>query len=252
MAVHSTLTKHDPQVLDTGGNGPEFPPHGWGGGDPDRGGGGDDAPGFYERLRRYRLGVAFGLASVVMIFVALTSAYVVRQGLGAWDDRTATYANDWRAVPLPDALLLINTAILLLSSWTLEMARRSIHRHGVTAALGHIPGVAIDKEQSMPWLGVTIVLGSAFLAGQLTAWHEMQQAGYFLSGNPSSSFFYVLTGAHAVHLGGGLLALIYAAATPLLRRSLDSRRITIDATSWYWHFMAALWIYVFALLHFVR
>ena len=188
----------------------------------------------------------------VMIFVSLTSAYVVRQGLGGWDDKTATYANDWRPVPLPNVLLLLNTAILLASSATLEMARRGIHQHAVAAALGPIPGVALDREPRTPWLGITIVLGAAFLGGQFAAWREMQRAGYFISGNASSSFFYVLTGTHAVHLGGGLLALLYAAAAPLLGRSLDSRRIAIDATGLYWHFMAALWVYVFALLHFVK
>lgn len=251
MATLNSTLKAPPDAQ-IGGHGPDnLPPRYWGGGDPDHGGD-DDAPGFYERLRRYRMGVAVGLTSVVMIFVALTSAYVVRQGLGSWDDRTATYANDWRPVPLPETLLIINTVLLLASSVTLELARRNIHRHGVTAALGHIPGVATDRETSMPWLGISIVLGVAFLIGQLSAWNELQSAGYFVSGNPSTSFFYVLTGVHGAHLLGGLLALFYAALMPLFHKSLDSRRIAVDATGWYWHFMAALWLYVYALLHFVR
>jgi cytochrome c oxidase subunit III len=235
-----------------GGHGPgKYPPPGRGGDDSDRNGR-DGAPGFYERLRRYRMGVALGLASVIMIFVSLTSAYVVRQGLGTWDEATGIYKNDWKPVPLPDTLLIINTLILLASSITLEMARRSINRHAVTAGLSQIPGVAEDAEHSTPWLGITLILGAAFLGGQLTAWHEMQRAGFLVSSNPSSSFFYVLTGTHAVHLAGGLLALIYAAGGRLLHKSLDSRRLTVDATGWYWHFMGLLWVYIFALLHFSR
>src|SRR5712691_10665904 len=136
-----------PQV---GGHGPDkHPPVGRDGGGPD-GNGHDGSPGYYERLRRYRMGVALGLASVIMIFVSLTSAYVVRQGLGTWDEATGIYKNDWKSVPLPDTLLIINTLILLASSITLEMARRSINRHAVTAGLSQIPGVAEDAEHSTP------------------------------------------------------------------------------------------------------
>ena len=249
MATLNSTLKAPPDAQ-IGGHGPDHhPPHYWGG--DDGSGGEDDQPGFYERLRRYRMGVAFGLASVIMIFVSLTSAYVVRQGLGSWDDRTATYATDWKAVPLPETLLVINTLVLLASSVTLELSRRAIHRQGVTAALGPIPGVALEERQ-VPWLGISIVLGVAFLGGQLAAWTELQRAGYFVSGTPSTSLFYVLTGVHAAHLLGGLLTLFYAALMPLIGKSLDSRRIAVDATGWYWHFMAALWIYVYALLHFVR
>jgi cytochrome c oxidase subunit 3 len=209
-------------------------------------------PGYYERLRRYRLGVAIGLASIVMIFVALTSAYVVRQGLSQWDEHQRAYVSDWHPVPLPLALLLVNTAVLLLSSFTLERARRNLMHRSVTATLADIPGVAPDPERSLPWLGVTVVLGAGFLAGQFAAWHELHRAGYFLATTPSSSFFYVLTAAHGVHLTGGIIALLYAASTSLLHRSLATRRIVVDATAWYWHFMAALWLYIFGLLYFVR
>jgi cytochrome c oxidase subunit 3 len=63
---------------------------------------------------------------------------------------------------------------------------------------------------------------------------------------------YLLTGTHAVHLAGGLLVLLYATATGFLHRSVEGRRIVVDVTAWYWHFMAFVWIYVFALLEFVR
>src|SRR5258706_2824730 len=132
------------------------PPPGYGNGDSGRGPA-DDSPGYYERLRRYRMGVAIGLTSVVMLFVSLTSAYMGRKGLGVWDDAARPYVTDWRPAPLPDLLLIINTLILLASSVTLEMARRSINRHAITAGLSRVR-VAEDPERSLPWLGITLVL----------------------------------------------------------------------------------------------
>jgi cytochrome c oxidase subunit 3 len=241
---------HSRSNWNPGGSGIDAePPLGFGG----DGSGQDDggAPGYYERLRRYRMAVGLFLVAVVMIFVSLSSAYVVRQGLGVWDDATNTYKQDWHPVPLPYTLLLINTAILLLSSFAIEMARRSINRHAVTAGMRRVL-VAEDPERSVPWLGITLVLGAGFLVGQVAAGKQLAHTGWLISTTPSSSFFYVLTGTHAVHLFGGLLALVYATLTPFLHRSLDSRRLTVDAASWYWHFMGMLWLYIFGLLHFMR
>ena len=74
----------------------------------------------------------------------------------------------------------------------------------------------------------------------------------FVATSPSSSFVYLLTASHAVHLAGGLLALTYAVIAPFLGKTLESRRILLDVTAWYWHFMAVLWIYIFALLELAR
>jgi cytochrome c oxidase subunit 3 len=211
-----------------------------------------DETGFYERVRRYRLAVFLLMIGIVMIFTGLVSAYVFRQGWATENPHTHEYQIDWKPLPLPNTLLLINTAVLLLSSFTLEMARRNLNARAVTADLGSVPGVAVEPERSLPWLGITLVLGVGFLAGQIIAWHAMENAGWFLSGNPSSSFFYVLTGTHAVHLAGGLVALLYAASTTLLGRSLTTRRIVVDAAGWYWHFMALLWVFLYSLLHFAK
>ena len=109
-----------------------------------------------------------------------------------------------------------------------------------------------NNQHSVPWLGITFVLGAGFLVGQLLAWSEMRHLGIFVSTNPSSSFFYVLTGAHGLHLLGGVLALAYAGVTSLLRKPLATRFLVVDVTALYWHFMDFLWIYIFALLHFAR
>jgi cytochrome c oxidase subunit 3 len=101
-------------------------------------------------------------------------------------------------------------------------------------------------------LNVTAVLGIGFLAGQFLAWRTLGDRGFFVATSPSSSFVYLLTASHAVHLAGGLLALAYAVVAPFLGKTLEFRRILVDVTVWYWHFMAVLWIYIFALLELAR
>jgi len=242
-----TVSIKDPK-LGHGGSG-AHPPVSDGGGD---GRGENGAPDYGGRLRRARLGVLLLLVTVTMLFVAFTSAYIFRQGLPVLDERTGKNISDWVQVNLPTGLLVINTLLLLLSSITAEFARRQITQEAALAPVQSIPGILVDAERSSPWLAVTIVLGFGFLAGQWIAWRELQARGFYLATSPSSSFVYLLTAAHAIHLSGGILALLYAGITSLLRRPLELRRIVVDITAWYWHFMALLWIYIFALLEFVR
>jgi cytochrome c oxidase subunit III len=233
--------------LGRGGDVPA-PPHGGDDGRfPDSG-----LPNYGARLRRARLGMICAIATVSMVFVSLTSAYVVRRGLPTFDDSSRTYFRDWGEVQLPWVLLAINTAILLVSSLTMEGARRDITRRAALAPVRSIPGVSLGEERSFPWLGVTVVLGLGFLVGQWIAWGELKGRGFFVYTNPNSSFVYLLTAAHAVHLAGGIIALLWASITSLQHKPIEGRRIAVDVTAWYWHFMAVLWIYVFALLGFVR
>lgn len=203
-------------------------------------------------MRRARLGLAVGLTSVTMLFVSFTSAYIVRQGLPTLDEHTQTYVRDWISVSLPLTLLLVNTLLLLVSSITVELARRQITRQAALAPVKSIPGVSVGDERGFPWLNITIVLGFGFLFGQWMAWRELADRGFYLATSTSGAFFYVLTGAHAIHLVGGLIALLVSAITALMHRPVESRRIVVDVTAWYWHFMAVLWIYIFALLWFAR
>jgi cytochrome c oxidase subunit III len=221
-------------------------------------GGGDDgrsdpgSPDYGRRLRRARLGLAIALAPILMLFVAFTSAYIVRKGLPTLDPGTNTVVHDWIPVPLPNILFLINTVVLLASSVTIEFARRQFASRVALEPLQSIPGVAVGIDKEFPWLGVTIVLGFGFLTGQWLAWRDLASRGFFVATGPSSSFVYLLTGGHAVHLLGGVLALLIAGSTVVLRRPVESRRIVVDVTAWYWHFMAALWIYILALLEFAH
>jgi cytochrome c oxidase subunit III len=229
------------------GHEPPSPP--LGGGD---GGRGSNFPDYGARLRRARLGLICGIGTVCMVFISLTSAYIVRQGLPTFDDASGGYVHDWGVVQLPWLLLGINTALLLLSSMTMEFARRAAARRAALAPVSSIPGVSLGSERSFPWLGITVLLGFGFLIGQWLAWGELHNRGFYVNTNPMSSFAFLLTITHAVHLTGGVIALLWAASSSLLHKPAESRRIVVDITAWYWHFMALLWLYIFALLTFAR
>lgn len=220
-----------------------------GGGDDGRGG---EIPDYGARLRRARLGLILGIATVGMVFISLTSAYIFRRGLPTFEGESNSYVRDWGSVDLPWTLLGINTAILLVSSVTIEFARRKAARQAALAPVSSIPGISLGDEKNFPWLGITVVLGFAFLVGQWLAWGELHARGFLVSTNPSSSFAYLLTVAHAIHLAGGMIALMWAASASLLRKPVEARRIAVDITAWYWHFMAVLWVYIFLLLGLAR
>lgn len=231
-----------------GGDG-QRPPVSHGGGDGN--GANGSSPDFTRRLRRARVGFFILMVWVVMLFVSFTSAYVVRKGMPSLNQNTNQLGIDWIQVNLPVRLLVVNTILLLASSVTIELARRKIAQQMALVPVGSIPGVAIGGEKTNLWVVITAVLGVAFIAGQWLAWGELKNRGFYVASNPSSSFVYVLTATHAIHLMGGILALVYAISASLLRKAIESRRIVIEIAAWYWHFMAALWIYVFALLVFV-
>lgn len=235
------------------GGGGRGPAAGWPGGGGDGGRGGDDnAPSYGERLRRYRMGVMLALASVLMLFVSFTTAYVVRKAGAVWDPARNDYISNWVALTLPVRILLLNTLTLIISSITLEVARRRAAEDVAMAPIIGIPGVRVSISRAIPWIWATILLGVGFLAGQAFAWRALQIDNPTFATNTSSSFFYMLTGVHAVHLVGGVLALLYAGISFWLHRPPETRRIVIDVTAWYWHFMACLWIYIFGLLYFGR
>jgi cytochrome c oxidase subunit III len=203
------------------------------------------------RLRRARLGLVVGLTGILMIFISFSSAYVVRQGLPTLDPRTNVLLHDWFPVPLPK-LLLINTFVLLISTVTMELARRQAARNAAFAQRAAVPGVSVEADEEVSWLALTAVLGLSFLIGQWIVWRELAANGFYVSSSPSSSFVYLLTGTHGVHLFGGVVALLTAGVASVLRRPADSQFIVVDVTGWYWHFMALLWVYILCLLEFVH
>jgi len=173
---------------------------------------------------RYRIGMLVSLASIAMLFTSLSSAYIVRSGT----------INDWIPIAVP-RVMFGSTALILLASVSIEIARRKL-------------------KQNLPasysrYLSLTVLLGLGFLASQLFAWRQLSHQGIYISTHPHSSFFYLLTGVHGVHVIGGLLLLSFLwlrsgrySAEPARRQGMA------DAVSIYWHFMFALWIYLFLLL----
>jgi cytochrome c oxidase subunit 3 len=171
-------------------------------------------------------GIWVGLAAITMTFAAFTSALIVRQG----------NSTDWHHFTLP-SILYLNSLIIAASSVTLEMARRRIAAFMTTA-----------KTQAGAPSGLlyaTLALGLLFVAGQTFAWLQLKSQGFGLATNVSYSFFYVLTVAHALHLLGGLGGLVRVIAK--LNNSV-LKRSTLNASSLYWHFMGALWLYLLLLL----
>jgi cytochrome c oxidase subunit 3 len=158
-----------------------------------------------------------------MFFMALTSAFIVLR-------RSSELWVDFHLPPI----LWLNTGILLASSFTLEAARRQ---------LADSNAAGFRKL----WL-LTTALGLLFVAGQLAAWRQLVAQGVFIASNQASSFFYIFTGAHAIHLLGGVGALLYVSI-----RKLDAARISLstaaEITSYYWHFMDGLWVFLLALLY---
>ena len=218
----ATMVSTRPVTKTSPGGGPKIPgPNGNGNKhhdafrDPDR------------QWNRYRIGMWVGLASVGMMFTSLSSAYIVR----------SASANDWIALPFP-RVLLASTTLLIGSSVTLEIARRKLK-----AALG---------GPYAKWLSLTVLLGIGFLVAQVFAWRQLAGQGIYVASHPHSSFFYLLTGTHAVHLVGGLLGLTFLwlrSRRQVTEKALIAKRkAATDAVTIYWHFMDALWIYLFLLL----
>lgn len=249
MAFFSTATLEQPRV--SRGNDRGAPPSYGDGRDDSHSNAGlpDDA----KRLRRARLGLLVALTPVLMLFVSFTSAYVVRQGLPTLDPNTNLLVKDWIPIKLP-TLLLVNTFVLVLSSIGMELARRQAKAQtpSVLANAGSTENSSATSQASMPWLSMTLILGLVFLFGQWTAWKQLAASGFYVSTTPSSSFVYLLTGTHAVHLMGGILALFIAGASTVLGINRLRRNIIMDITAWYWHFMAVLWVYIFCLLEYAR
>ncbi len=197
---------------------------------PGRGGDGGAPPLFPQRI--YISGIVLALAAMLMFFLALASAYVVRKGL----------SGDWIPLGLP-RILWLNTAVIIVSSLTIERARRLLAPQAT--GLSDFRGW---PRRWRGWWGLTTALGVAFLVGQLIAWRQLAAAGIYLATNPSSSFFYLITTAHGIHLLGGLVALSVVGfrSWPAEARVNHSTAVTVSAI--YWHFLGVLWVFLFLLL----
>jgi len=163
------------------------------------------------------------LAVVSSFFALILSAYALRMELGDW-------------VPLSEPQLLwTNTAMLILASIVFQWTRNAAARNQSTRLL--------------PGLLVTGVLTTGFVVGQLIAWQQLQATGQFITSNPANAFFYFLTGAHAVHIAGGMYVWARATIKVVLGRG-DDRAVgrSIELCTIYWHFLLLVWLVLFGLL----
>jgi len=202
---------------------------GGGGGRPPAGGdGGDDGDDGKRRRkgrpspRRFSTAITIAMISIFMFFMALASAFLVLRHS----------SEVWVTVHLP-RILWLNTFVLVGSSFALERARSRL-------SVGDVAGFR------QLW-GLTTGMGLLFVSGQLVAWRQLVAQGVYIASNQASSFFYIFTGAHAVHLLGGVAALLLVALHNF-EKSQISISTAAEVTSYYWHFMDGLWVFLFVLL----
>jgi cytochrome c oxidase subunit III len=169
-----------------------------------------------------KVGLGVLLAAIGSLFALFISAYFMRMQIA-----------DWRAVPKP-TLLWVNTGMLMLSSAALQWARMKADRNDISGVRAALLGG-----------GAAAFL---FIAGQLLAWRQLGEAGYFLTSNPASSFFYLITALHGVHVLGGIVALGRNVARAWQGRDLARLRLGLDLCSLYWDFLLLMWLVLFGLL----
>jgi cytochrome c oxidase subunit III len=230
MPGTTTLPDIEIIVEDIGGGGVGPPP----GGDNGDGGGGDGDGGERNSRRRdqplspkrYYTAITLGLVSILMFFMALSAAFLFRRASGT----------DWIPIHLP-VILLFNTMVLIASSFTLELARKRLANSNILAF-------------KRLWT-LTTSFGGLFLIGQLFAWRQLVSQGVYMASNPASSFFYIFTGAHGVHLLGGVAALGFVSFRKAGQEGIPLPTAA-EITSYYWHFMDGLWVFLLALLYLGR
>ncbi len=177
-----------------------------------------------SRHQALRFALWIGMASIAMMFAALTSSYLVRKPAG-----------NWYEFKLP-VQFFVSTVIIFLSSVTIEWAYRSFKK---------------QKESNYRWgIFISFCLGIAFLYSQIIAWKTLSDSGITINLNVSGSFLYALTGIHAVHIVGGIAiltaSLIISWIVPFEVTAF--RTLKLDLVRQYWHFVDILWIYLLLFL----
>jgi cytochrome c oxidase subunit III len=173
-----------------------------------------------NKIHPLKLTLWVGIASIVMMFAAFTSAFVVRRSAG-----------NWYEFKLPD-IFFINTLVLIISSLTMHLSYNAFIK---------------GREKTYKnMLLVTFALGILFVVLQYKGWEAMTAMGATFTVNPSSSFIYLISGVHAAHVLGGLVALTVAMvfAFILPYKPTPRRRLRFELVVHYWHFVDILWIYL--------
>ena len=179
--------------------------------------------------RTFKQMLWISMISMTMMFAGLTSAYVVSRG-----------REDWVSFELPSAFYL-STVLILLSSLSFILAKRSL--------------LAGDQSKSNVFLGGTLVLGLAFVFYQFNGFNQLIEAGLYTTGpesNVASSFLYVITATHLLHIFAGIIVLGRVLYKNMLGRYSVEDHLGFSLGAIFWHFVDALWIYLFLFFFFIR
>jgi cytochrome c oxidase subunit 3 len=248
----ATFTRHpvETERKDTGYGGKpplDRRPTGGGGGDENWDSRNSRRGGPREALIRYRLAVLSILTADFVFFAVLISVFFVRPSAGHIS-ASENFVSDWHPLSIPP-ILWLNTAVLLLSAVTAEIARRQLfHEIDIMEEWLGLGRPAVRR--AAPWVVATILLGGLFLTGQWTAWHQLGLQGLTFATNPNSNFFFLVTITHGVHLLLGLGVLLFALCGMFLFKRVELRQIAVDCSAWYWHAMGVFWAFIFVLLIF--
>jgi cytochrome c oxidase subunit 3 len=172
-------------------------------------------------------------ASRLFAFLAIIWIVTLFSTLALVLESRWVHSKDWVSIPLPH-ILYVNTAVLLFSSLTIEFARRSLRSE--------------ESESCTRWILVTALLGLMFVGGQIVAWQELSFRGLHLASNPGSFFFYLITGAHGVHLVVGIILLASVGFSVIRLARKVKQQTAMGAIALYWHFMNGLWVCLLGLL----
>jgi len=169
-----------------------------------------------------KFGMWLFMASVMMLFMSLTSAYIVRQAEG-----------NWVFFELP-SLFYVTSVIIVLSSITMQLGYAAAKR---------------DNARMMKIMVlITSVFGIAFLVGQFFGWKQLVANSIYLVGNPSGSFLYILTGLHGLHIVSAVIFLLIMLSASFKGKVTSENMTKMEMCTTYWHFLGGLWLYLFVFL----
>ena len=181
-----------------------------------------------QKSHPYQFYLWGGLGSIIMMFAGLTSAYIVKKGQANWLD-----------FDLPN-IFVVSTVVILLSSFTMQMAVKKSREQ--------------NENQYRGFIAVTAIFGVLFILLQIQGFATLEASSIALTGvrsNSAASFLFVITGLHLLHVAGGVLALVWASLKAFKAKNNANNDLSIKLISNYWHFVDILWVYLFVFLHWV-
>jgi len=175
-----------------------------------------------EGMHPKRIALRMFLAVVFVLFMLFIVAYFIRMDL-----------DDWRPMPEP-GLLWVNTGLLFICSVIMQWTRGAVQK-----------GMSQQVKWGMLASGIFTL---AFIFGQVSAWQELNNAGFYLSSNPANSFFYILTGLHGLHILGGLWVWTRSTIKVWGGTEIKAVKLSVELCAIYWHFLLLVWLILFGLL----